>query len=213
MEKKELKTWSAKELNDFLEWSKSVHRDDFYTLWHLYCYSGLRRGEGVALQWDDINFETGVLSVRRASDSGLRKAIKPTKTYKERPVRLDEETLAVLKAYKTERSALGIQHVTGKAFVFGNLDGTVRNPGDIGEKWSKTLKKAKADLPHLNHLTIKGIRHTHATLLLEAGVPAKVVQERLGHSNISTTLDIYSHVTETLQQGAVDAFVNHLKFA
>ena len=213
MQKKELKTWSGKDLKDFLNWSKNVDQDDFYVLWHLYFFSGMRRGEGVALQWDDINFETRVISVRRASDSGLRKAIKPTKTYRERPVLMDAETLDLLKAHKAERASLGLQFVRGSSFVFGTLDGTVRNPGDIGEKWSKTLKRAKAAHPGLAHLTIKGIRHTHATHLLEAGVEGKVVQERLGHSNISTTMDVYAHVTPTMQVGAVDSLMTFLKSA
>jgi integrase len=211
MQKKELKTWTTQEVTDFLRWNKDVYADEFYALWHTYCWSGMRRGEGVALQWDDINFETGVISVRRASDSGLRKAVKQTKTYKERAVLMDADSLAILRAHKSVRALLGLQFVRGDAYVFGNLDGSVRNPGDIGEKWSKTLKKAQAEIPGLSHLTIKGIRHTHATLLLEAGVSAKVVQERLGHSNISTTLDIYSHVTPTLQQSAVEALGRYLK--
>lgn len=211
MQKKELKTWTTQEVTDFLKWNKDVYADEFYALWHTYCWSGMRRGEGVALQWDDINFETGVISVRRASDSGLRKAVKQTKTYKERAVLMDAASLAILRAHKSVRALLGLQFVRGDAYVFGNLDGSVRNPGDIGEKWSKTLKKAQAEIPGLSHLTIKGIRHTHATLLLEAGVSAKVVQERLGHSNISTTLDIYSHVTPTLQQSAVEALGRYLK--
>lgn len=159
--------------------------------------SGVRRGEGVALQWDDINFETGTLSIKRASDSGLRKATKPTKTYRDRAVLMDPETMGVLKAHRSHRSKLGIQFVRGDTFVFGNLDGSVRNPGDVGERWSKTLAKARKVQPQLAHLTIKGMRHTHATQLLEAGVSGKVVQERLGHSNIATTMDIYSHVTPT----------------
>lgn len=126
---------------------------------------------------------------------------------------MDPESLAVLKAHKAERATLGLQFVRGTSFVFGTLDGTVRNPGDIGEKWSKTLKKAKAALPGLSHLTIKGIRHTHATQLLEAGVPGKVVQERLGHSNISTTMDVYAHVTATMQVGAVTALMDFIKSA
>jgi integrase len=213
MQKKELKTWSTKELNDFLNWDKTIYNDEFYALWHTLCWSGMRRGEAVALQWDDINFDTGVISIRRASDSGLRKAVKPTKTYKERPVLMDSESIEVLKTHKALRAKLGLQHVRGDAFIFGNLDGTVRNPGDIGEKWSKTLKKAQSEIEGLSHLTIKGIRHTHATLMLEAGVSAKVVQERLGHSNISTTLDIYSHVTPTLQLSAVEALGKYLKGA
>ena len=213
MQKKELKTWTTQEVTDFLKWNKDVYADEFYALWHTYCWSGMRRGEGVALQWDDINFETGVISIRRASDSGLRKAVKQTKTYKERAVLMDEDSLAILRAHKSVRAQLGLQFVRGDSYVFGNLDGSVRNPGDIGEKWSKTLKKAQAEIPGLSHLTIKGIRHTHATLLMEAGVSAKVVQERLGHSNISTTLDIYSHVTPTLQQSAVEALGKYLKGA
>ncbi|MCR2810304.1 MULTISPECIES: tyrosine-type recombinase/integrase [unclassified Microbacterium] len=59
-----------------------------------------------------------------------------------------------------------------------------------------------ADAP--GPLTLKGLRHTHATLLMEAGVNPKIVQERLGHADISMTMDIYSHVTPTMQRGAVD---------
>jgi integrase len=213
MQKKELKTWSPNEMVSFLDWNKDLFEDDLHALWRVYFMSGMRRGEGVALQWDDINFDTGIISIRRASDSGLRKAIKPTKTYRERPVLMDPESLSILKSYKAERAQLGIQFVKGDAFVFGNLDGTVRNPGDIGERWSKTLSKAQADGLILPHLTIKGMRHTHATHLLEAGVSAKVVQERLGHSNIATTMDIYSHVTHTLQLAAVEALASYLKGA
>ena len=213
MQKKELRTWSPTEMVSFLDWNKDLDGDDLHALWRLYFMSGMRRGEGVALQWDDINFDTGAISIRRASDSGLRKAIKPTKTYRERAVLMDPESLNVLKSYKAERAQLGIQFVKGDAFVFGNLDGTVRNPGDIGERWAKTLAKAQADGLMLTHLTIKGMRHTHATQLLEAGVSAKVVQERLGHSNIATTMDIYSHVTQTLQLAAVEALASYLRGA
>jgi integrase len=213
MQKKELRTWSPSEMCSFLDWNTKVYQDDLGPLWRIYFMSGMRRGEGVALQWDDINFDTGVISIRRASDSGLRKATKPTKTYTERAVRMDQESLDALKAHKSERAKLGIQFVRGDSFVFGNLDGTVRNPGDIGERWSKTLIRAQQAGLELPHLTIKGMRHTHATQLLEAGVSPKVVQARLGHTDITTTMNIYSHVTEMLQVGAVEALASYLKRA
>jgi integrase len=213
MQKKELRTWSPGQMGSFLDWNRDVYEDDLGPLWRVYFMSGMRRGEGVALQWDDINFETGVISIRRASDSGLRKATKPTKTYTDRPVRMDQESLDSLKTHKAERAKLGIQFVKGGAFVFGNLDGTVRNPGDIGERWSKTLQRAQRAGLDLPHLTIKGMRHTHATQLLEAGVSPKVVQARLGHTDITTTMNIYSHVTETLQVAAVEALALYLKGA
>jgi integrase len=63
-------------------------------------------------------------------------------------------------------------------------------------------------IPKLTRITLKGLRHTHATLLLQSGISAKVVQERLGHSNIATILNIYSHVTPTIQKEAMERFHN-----
>jgi integrase len=213
MQKKELRTWSPSEMMTFLDWSLAEDLDDFYPLWRLYFMSGMRRGEGVALQWDDVNFETGTISIRRASDSGLRKAIKPTKNYRERAVLMDSETMIALESHRSERAKLGVRFIQGDSFVFGNLDGTVRNPGDVGERWSRTLKRAQRAHSQLQHLTIKGMRHTHATQLLEAGVSAKVVQERLGHSNIATTMDIYVYLSQTLQLAAMEALESYLKGA
>ena len=71
--------------------------------------------------------------------------------------------------------------------------------------------KAKAELSNLPSVTIKGLRHTHATLLLQSGINPKIVQERLGHSDIGTTLDIYTHVTPTIQSEAVKSFAEWLR--
>jgi integrase len=207
-EQEEIKPWTISQVKSFLAWDKDVHNDDFHPLWHLFLFSGMRRGEGVALKWEDVNFDNNTVRIRRASDSGLRKAVKETKTGKPRVIPLDEKTMLMLAAHKVERSKLGPDQVSPSAFIFGNLDGSVRNPGDVGERWSKTISKALVEVPELHHLTIKGMRHTHATLLLETGAKMKAVQERLGHSNITTTLNIYSHSTETMQQEAVDLFMN-----
>lgn len=209
-QQEELRTWTADEMVAFLEWDCTQIEDDLYPLWRLYCWTGIRRGEGVALKWKDINFKTNTMSIRRASDSGLRKSIKKTKTNKPRVLVLDPATLEILKAHKFFRAELGLTFVQPESFVFGNLDGTVRNPGDVGERWSRTLAKAQKDLPDLNTITLKGLRHSHATHLLEAGVNSKVVQERLGHSDISTTLNIYSHVTPTLQVDSVEVLTKYV---
>jgi integrase len=213
MQQEELKTWTAEEMKKFLAWNRDLLMDDLYPLWRLFCWTGVRRGEGVALKWQDINFENKTISIRRSSDSGLRKAVKSTKTYKSRSIAVDDDTLAALKTHKAARSPLGLQAIQGDSFVFGNLDGTVRNPGDVGERWKRTLKKAQTSIFALNAITLKGLRHTHATILLEAGVNPKIVQERLGHSNISTTLNIYSHVTPTMQIDAIDMFSKYVKGA
>ena len=198
-----LTTWSAGELNSFLAWDLEM-KDELYPLWYLLGWTGLRRGEAVALQWHDINFKNKTLAIRRSTDSALRKSVKnSTKTRRNRSVSLSDATMEVLLKHKEVRALLGQEHVRPESFVFGTLDGTVRNPADVGERWSRTVRRCQADFPEIGTLTIKGLRHTHATLLLESGVHAKVVQERLGHSNVTTTLNIYAHVTPTMQESAI----------
>ena len=77
---------------------------------------------------------------------------------------------------------------------------------DVARPWASNVKKFE----HLPRVTLKGLRHTHATILMELGVPPKVVQERLGHSTITTTMNIYSHVTPTMQKNAVEQFAGRL---
>ena len=198
-----LTTWSANELTSFLEWDFGME-DELYPLWYLLGWTGLRRGEAVALQWQDINFKNKTLAIRRSTDSALRKSVKnSTKTRRNRSVNLSDATIKVLLDHREARSRLGQDFIRPESFVFGTLDGTVRNPADVGERWSRTVRRCQVYLPDLGPLTIKGLRHTHATLLLESGVHAKVVQERLGHSNVTTTLNIYAHVTPTMQESAI----------
>lgn len=209
----ELTTWTATELETFLTWNSKTS-DELYALWFLFAWTGMRRGEGVALKWQDINFKNETIAIRRSSDSALRKTVKnSTKTRRNRSIQVSEETLKVLREHEAMRGRLGLSSIQPDAFVFGNIDGTVRNPGDVGERWGKTLKKAQLVHPELTALTIKGLRHTHATLLLESGANPKVVQERLGHSNIATTMNVYSHVTPTMQENTLLRLTEYIKRA
>jgi integrase len=204
-EQEELETWTAEQLKAFLEWDTHTFNDDIYAIWHVLAMTGMRRGEAVALQWKDVNLANATISIRRSTDSALRKTVKnSTKTKRNRAVMVDEATLAALKEHKLARSQVGLHSVQPDSYIFGTLDGTVRNPGDVGARFARAVAEAQKAIPGLPHLTIKGLRHTHATLMLEAGVIPKVVQERLGHANISTTMDIYSHVTATMQVDAVE---------
>ena len=204
-QQKQLETWDATQLEGFLLWSECVNQDDLYPLWRVLAWTGMRRGEAVALQWGDVNFATKHINIQRSSDSGLRKTVKiGTKTGNGRNISIDTATMNVLHEYRKERAKLGLQFVKPSAYLFGTLDGSVRNPGDVGERWQKSLTKAMEFFQgELTHLTIKGLRHTHATMLLESGAHAKIVQERLGHSDITTTMNIYSHVTPTMQTDAI----------
>ena len=88
--------------------------------------------------------------------------------------------------------------------------GAIRVPDAITSRWARRLNWATAKIDGLPRVTLKGLRHTHTTLLLELGEHPKVVQERLGHSTITTTMNIYSLVTPTMQKAAVNRFAAHL---
>ena len=199
------------QLNDLLNWITSETEDDLYPMWLLIAMTGMRRSEAVALKWSDLNFSTSTLAIRRAADVSASRAVKSTKTYKARSVMIDAKTLEVLSKYKKLRALLGPEFVSNEAFIFATLNNDLRIPNDVTARWSRLVAKAKANIGDLPSITLKGLRHTHATLLLQSGVNPKIVQERLGHSDISTTLNIYTHVTPTIQTEALDRFTKWME--
>ena len=208
----EVKTWDERQLQYFLQWNQLIYKDELNTMWKVAGYTGMRRGEVAALKWGDIDFENNIISIRRAADPIMIRQTKTTKTGRQRPVTMHIALAAELKRYKQTRSATSKDLTTPSSFVFGLKDGQLRSPNDISARWARAVKKAVAhsmkDLElaeTLPFLTLKGLRHTHATMLMRSGVNPKIVQERLGHSTISTTMNIYSHVTPTMQRDAVDA--------
>ena len=209
-QKPEIITWTGPQLHAFLTWNHHEFDDDLFPLWRTIAYTGMRRSEALALRWGDLSFTTSRLGIRRAADVTTRNKAKTTKTGAARVLDLDTDTLAVLKAYKTKRGAISLDLARADAYVFGNDAGEIRSPNEISRRWTSRVRRAQAELDELPRVTLKGLRHTHATLLLELGEHPKVVQERLGHSTITTTMNIYSHVTPTMQKAAVDRFAAHL---
>ena len=209
-QKPEIITWTGPQLHAFLTWNHDELDDELFPLWRTIAYTGMRRSEALALRWGDINFTTGRLAIRRAADVTTRNTAKTTKTGSARVLDLDTDSLAVLKAYKARRGAISLDLARADAYVFGNDAGEIRSPNEVSRRWTTRVRRAQTEIDELPRVTLKGLRHTHATLLLELGEHPKVVQERLGHSTITTTMNIYSHVTPTMQKAAVDRFAAHL---
>ena len=209
-QKPEIVTWTAEQLTTFLAWDRDELKDELFALWWLIAYTGMRRSEVLALKWNDINTKTMRISIRRAVNTEDWTQTKTTKTGGARVIDVDGETLKVLASYKITRAELSFDLAKADAFVFADDDGNLRSPDAMTSRWDRRLKWATAKLDNLTRVTMKGLRHTHATLLLELGEHPKVVQERLGHSTITTTMNIYSHVTPTMQRSAVDRFAAHL---
>lgn len=202
----EIETWTAEQLSAFLDWNKNTFDDDMHALWRVLAFTGMRRSEALALRWSDWNSKTMQLSVRRAVDVTQRDTIKGTKSDRPRVIDVDAETAEVLARWKLDRGKITMTFVQRDALIFGLLrDNRLRSPNELNKRWNYRMQEAQAAIPELPRLTLKGLRHTHATILLNLGVQGKVIQERLGHATIAITMDIYSHVWPTTQESAVAA--------
>jgi integrase len=197
-----LKYWTADQARTFLTFTRN-HKDA--ALFRLALASGMRVGEMLALTWGNVDLAQGTLTVRRTLthvQGGFTSG--PPKTRAGlRAIPLDANTIATLKRHRItilELQALHADVWVANDLVFPHADGAYRDPQTM-RRSLKTLCPA-AGVPELSP---HGLQHSAATLLLSAGVPAKVVSERLGHSSITITLDTYSHVTPALQREAATA--------
>jgi integrase len=192
--RKEFTTWSADEVNRFLE-AIADHR--WYPIYTMAIYTDMRQGEILGLHREDINLENGVVNVRHQVSAirGQGLVITELKSAKSRrPITLPQSALEALKSYL---ELIGVE----SGLVFTTSTGRPISPRNILRHFKSVIKET--GLPDIR---FHDLRHTHATLLLAAGVHPKVVQERLGHSQISLTLDTYSHVIPSLQTEAADQF-------
>lgn len=181
---------------------KSVEGHPLEMIVQLAIGTGLRRGEILALSWDDVDLDAGVIRVRRSlvpTKAGNR--VQEPKTVKgRRSVPLPRSTVSALKHQRAKQAEHRLQLASlyqNNGLVCAREDGSPFQPGAVTQMFARLTKKA--GLPPIR---FHDLRHTHASLLLERGVHPKVVQERLGHSTILVTMDTYSHVMPTLQQEA-----------
>jgi integrase len=170
--------------------------------------TGMRQGELLGLLWSDVDLDARVAIVQRSlqvSAGGKRELGPPKTTRSRRRVLLHRSAVKALEEHK-RRQAAEIEQAMGAwtdmDLVFPNIVGQPIDPTNLIRRSFYPLLKS-ASLPRIR---FHDLRHTAATLLLGQGVHPKVVSEMLGHSQISITLDLYSHVTETMLQAAVDAF-------
>lgn len=177
--------------------------DRLYAAYLLIATTGMRRGEAFGVRWQEVDLDAGQLSVRQTLIApGYKLRFSTPKTAKGiRSIALDPTTVEVLRARRKaqleERLALGPDYADTGDLVFTELDGTPVNPVRFSKQFEREVKAAG-----LPHIPLHGLRHTWATIALSAGIHPKVVSERLGHSTISLTLDIYSDVLPGLQEEA-----------
>jgi integrase len=199
------KAWSAQDLHRFLE---HVRGDRLYAAYLLAATTGLRRGELLGLRWAAVDLDAGQLSVSTtvvSVDYEIRESIPKTERSR-RLVTLDSGTLAALREHREtqrlERLSLGLPAETD-GLVFAQPDGMPLHPHSFSAAFARQVEAAG-----IPRISLHGLRHTWATLALMAGIHPKIVQERLGHSSIATTLDTYSHAVPTMQETAAALVAN-----
>lgn len=201
--------YTVNELKEFIVAAKTSCDTMTYTFLLTLAYSGIRKGEAFALKWKDIDFEKGLIRITKAlsysPQDGLY--IKEPKNGLSRNVYLDQVTLNALAAWKDQQKSLLKRQLLpdSKQLLFHNKSNDYFNPS-YSNRWMKKVQKEF----NLKQISTHGLRHTHCTLLLEAGVPPREVMERLGHLDIEITMKIYAHVTEQAQTKTAERFVNYL---
>lgn len=167
--------------------------------------TGLRRGEMLGLEWQDVDFKNNTIDVHKATQYVPRKGVfvKSPKTEEStRLITVPASVMALLKEYKKqqteERLKMGNLWQAGDK-LFTNRYGQPLHPDYITHWFSEFLERH-----NLPHIRFHDLRHLNATLLIAEGVPLKNVSKRLGHSNISTTADIYTHALQSVDQEAAN---------
>jgi integrase len=195
----EITPWTAEETSRFLV---AAEGDRLYAAFLLMATTGLRRGEALGAKWADLDLERGALSVRRALVLvGNTPTISEPKTEAgRRSIPLAGQAVAALRAHRRsqaeERLAFADVYVDAD-LVFAQEDGSPVHPAHFLGAFHRIGRGAG-----LRSIRLHDLRHGWATRALEAGVPAKVVQEILGHSSAMVTLDIYSHVVPCMKSDA-----------
>ncbi|WEZ09975.1 tyrosine-type recombinase/integrase [Priestia flexa] len=182
---------SKDELIVFIEAAKTkkLHH---YIVASLLLRTGMRKGEMLALTWRDIDFENMTISITKTRDDS---GTKPPKTKKSnRVISIDSTLVSELKKYqiwnKTNKLKYGSRYYDSEYVVISP------NGKELGEYAVNKVIDGIIKKSNLHHLTPHGLRHTHAIMLLESGADIKFVSERLGHTTINMTAEVYIHITK-----------------
>ena len=194
---------------DVIKLMKEAEGTQYQTIILLAAYTGLRRSELLGLRWRDLNLETGVLSVNQTliwlADE-RRSIFEEPKTWRSsRPVVLSGTPIRALVSHREWQASILLSQ-DQETLVFCRHDGTPMLPSTVSHTIIKFARRAG-----LNGLTLHGLRHSNASILLELGVHPEIVRDRLGHSGISVTMDTYSHILPGVQELAADRLEERLK--
>lgn len=188
---------------------------EYRTIFTILLLTGMRRGELLGLEWPDIDFDSGVIHIRRTSQYAPERGIYTDTTKTEqskRPLSVPDELLSLLREYRVwqneRRLLLGntwAEEWTEHPRLFTQFDGKPMHPNTPYQELQKLLKRY--DMPQVS---LHSLRHTNATLLIGSGADVRTVSGRLGHSQTSTTLNIYAEFLQSADKAASESIADTL---
>lgn len=197
---KKIHYWNKKQVKIFLDFIKDKKEYKWYAFFRLLIYTGVRKGEALALTWNDIDFKNKRININKtlSLDVNHKKIITTPKTKNSnRIIFIDDHNLSILKKHKLHQGPSNL--------LFTDQNNGYLNSTYVSNVMYGIIRKAK-----LPKIAVHDLRHTHASLCFESGMTIKEVQQRLGHSNIRTTADIYVHLTQKKEQQSFNKFINFM---
>lgn len=203
--RQKIKHFNNIELKTFLDYLDSLDSDRyryFYetTLYKFLLATGCRINEALALEWSDIDLDNAVVHVTKTLNY-KQEINSPKSKSSYRDIDIDPKTVTMLKQYKRRQTQEAWKLGQTESIVFSDFINGYANNRSLFTRLSTHFKRAQ--VPNIG---FHGFRHTHASLLLNSGIPYKELQHRLGHSQLSMTMDIYSHLSKENAKKAVSFY-------
>ncbi|WP_075218731.1 tyrosine-type recombinase/integrase, partial [Bacillus licheniformis] len=202
--------WEKDEIKTFLEKAHSQLEQQDYVMFYVLVFTGMRKGELLALEWKDVDLKEKTINIKQTMffEDG-KEVIQTTKKYhSKRIITIDDHTAQTLKKWRTQQKEMLLSNGITSEAKYVLIRGDMRPlrlayPNDL---LNRMIAKNK-----LHRITIHGFRHSHASILFEAGASIKEVQARLGHKEIQTTMNIYTHVTKTAKEKTAETFKKYME--
>jgi len=199
-----MRALSVSETHRFLD---NRTTEPWRTIFHTLIWTGIRRSELLGLQWNDLDLDMALMTIRRSLvrlQNGTYVTDEPKTSSGARSLDLAPSTCLLLKQHRADQERdvglLGIPSSQAN-FVFGHPDGTPRTPSTVTQQFRRIASRAG-----LSGVRLHDLRHTHASLMLQQGTDIKTISTRLGHSSVAFTMDTYAHLLPGMQKAAMEKF-------
>lgn len=208
--REKVKHFENQELKKFLDYLDSLNLDKFRyyyenTLYKFLLATGCRINEALALSWSDIDLENSVVHITKTLNY-KQETNSPKSKSSLRDIDIDQATVSMLKQYRLRQTKESWKIGKSESIVFSDFIHEYPNNRTLQTRLRTHFKRAK-----VTNIGFHGFRHTHASLLLNSGIPYKELQHRLGHSTLSMTMDVYSHLSKENAKKAVSFYETALK--